>query len=160
MRNSLDHGIELPENRIAAGKSPVGNLILPAEHQGGNICIEVTDDGAGLNCERIPAKAISQGMAVNENMTDEEVGMLIFAPGFSTAEQVTDVSGRGVGMDVVKRNIRRWAATLRFSQTGFRHDHSHPAAADAGDPRRHVSQSSGRSLYPPAERRDGIPPAA
>lgn len=100
VRNSLDHGIELPENRIAAGKSPVGNLILSAEHQGGNICIEVTDDGAGLNRERILAKAISQGMAVNENMTDEEVGMLIFAPGFSTAEQVTDVSGRGVGMDV------------------------------------------------------------
>ncbi|MEJ5066778.1 chemotaxis protein CheA [Enterobacter sp. MYb186] len=106
VRNSLDHGIELPENRVAAGKSPVGNLILSAEHQGGNICIEVTDDGAGLNRERILAKAISQGMAVNENMTDEEVGMLIFAPGFSTAEQVTDVSGRGVGMDVVKRNIQ------------------------------------------------------
>lgn len=106
VRNSLDHGIELPENRVAAGKSPVGNLILSAEHQGGNICIEVTDDGAGLNRERILAKAISQGMTVNENMTDEEVGMLIFAPGFSTAEQVTDVSGRGVGMDVVKRNIQ------------------------------------------------------
>lgn len=106
VRNSLDHGIELPENRVAAGKSPVGNLILSAEHQGGNICIEVTDDGAGLNRERILAKAISQGLAVNENMTDEEVGMLIFAPGFSTAEQVTDVSGRGVGMDVVKRNIQ------------------------------------------------------
>ncbi|EOX9879564.1 chemotaxis protein CheA [Enterobacter hormaechei] len=106
VRNSLDHGIELPENRVAAGKSPVGNLILSAEHQGGNICIEVTDDGAGLNRERILAKAISQGMAVNENMTDGEVGMLIFAPGFSTAEQVTDVSGRGVGMDVVKRNIQ------------------------------------------------------
>ncbi|HFT7170041.1 TPA: chemotaxis protein CheA [Enterobacter hormaechei] len=106
VRNSLDHGIELPENRVAAGKSPVGNLVLSAEHQGGNICIEVTDDGAGLNRERILAKAISQGMAVNENMTDEEVGMLIFAPGFSTAEQVTDVSGCGVGMDVVKRNIQ------------------------------------------------------
>ncbi len=66
----------------------------------------MTDDGAGLNRERIPAKAMSQGMAVNENMTDDEVGMLIFAPGFSTAEQVTDVSGRGVGMDVVKRNIQ------------------------------------------------------
>ncbi|WP_312209269.1 chemotaxis protein CheA [Pseudescherichia sp.] len=106
VRNSLDHGIELPENRVAAGKSPVGNLTLSAEHQGGNICIEVIDDGAGLNRERILAKAVSQGMAVNENMTDEEVGMLIFAPGFSTAEQVTDVSGRGVGMDVVKRNIQ------------------------------------------------------
>jgi len=106
VRNSLDHGIELPDNRVAAGKSPVGNLTLSAEHQGGNICIEVIDDGAGLNRERILAKAVSQGMAVHENMTDEEVGMLIFAPGFSTAEQVTDVSGRGVGMDVVKRNIQ------------------------------------------------------
>lgn len=106
VRNSLDHGIELPEKRMESGKNAVGNLILSAEHQGGNICIEVTDDGAGLNRERILAKAISQGMAVNENMTDDEVGMLIFAPGFSTAEQVTDVSGRGVGMDVVKRNIQ------------------------------------------------------
>ena len=106
VRNSLDHGIETPEKRVEAGKSPVGNLTLSAEHQGGNICIEVIDDGAGLNRERILAKAISQGMSVHENMSDEDVGMLIFAPGFSTAEQVTDVSGRGVGMDVVKRNIQ------------------------------------------------------
>lgn len=106
VRNSLDHGIEMPEDRVAAGKSPIGNLILSAEHQGGNICIEVTDDGAGLNRARILAKALSQGLPVSENMTDDEVGMLIFAPGFSTAEVVTDVSGRGVGMDVVKRNIQ------------------------------------------------------
>lgn len=106
VRNSLDHGIESPEKRIAAGKSPVGNLTLLAEHQGGNICIEVIDDGAGLNRERILSKAMSQGLAVNENMSDEDVGMLIFAPGFSTAEKVTDVSGRGVGMDMVKSNIQ------------------------------------------------------
>ncbi len=106
VRNSLDHGIESPDKRRAAGKPEVGNLTLSAEHQGGNICIEVIDDGAGLNRERILAKALSQGMAVSENMSDDEVGMLIFAPGFSTAEQVTDVSGRGVGMDVVKRNIQ------------------------------------------------------
>ncbi|WP_410734473.1 chemotaxis protein CheA [Citrobacter portucalensis] len=106
VRNSLDHGIELPEKRLESGKSPIGNLTLSAEHQGGNICIEVTDDGAGLNRERILAKAVSQGMPIHENMSDDEVGMLIFAPGFSTAEQVTDVSGRGVGMDVVKRNIQ------------------------------------------------------
>ena len=99
VRNSLDHGIELPEKRLAAGKNSVGNLILSAEHQGGNICIEVTDDGAGLNRERILAKAASQGLTVSENMSDDEVAMLIFAPGFSTAEQVTDVSGRGVGME-------------------------------------------------------------
>lgn len=106
VRNSLDHGIESPEKRIAAGKPEVGNLTLSAEHQGGNICIEVVDDGAGLNRERILAKALSQGLAVSDNMSDEEIGMLIFAPGFSTAEKVTDVSGRGVGMDVVKRNIQ------------------------------------------------------
>ncbi|WP_410016568.1 chemotaxis protein CheA [Sodalis sp. C49] len=106
VRNSLDHGIESPDIRTALGKPAVGNLQLRAEHQGGNICIEVIDDGAGLNRERILAKALSQGLPVSDSMTDEEVGMLIFAPGFSTAEQVTDVSGRGVGMDVVKRNIQ------------------------------------------------------
>ncbi|WP_191091662.1 chemotaxis protein CheA [Affinibrenneria salicis] len=106
VRNSLDHGIEEPEKRQAAGKPEIGNLTLSAEHQGGNICIEVIDDGAGLNRERILAKALSQGLPVSDSMTDEEVGMLIFAPGFSTAEKVTDVSGRGVGMDVVKRNIQ------------------------------------------------------
>ncbi|WP_176110240.1 chemotaxis protein CheA [Izhakiella australiensis] len=105
VRNSLDHGIELPEKRSAEGKSASGNLTLSAEHQGGNICIEVVDDGAGLNRERILAKALSSGLPVHDGMSDDEVNMLIFAPGFSTAEQVTDVSGRGVGMDVVKRNI-------------------------------------------------------
>ncbi|MEH0873375.1 chemotaxis protein CheA [Pectobacterium cacticida] len=106
VRNSLDHGIEPPEKRVAAGKSAVGNLTLSAEHQGGNICIEVIDDGAGLNREKILAKAQAQGLVVSDSISDEEVGMLIFAPGFSTAEKVTDVSGRGVGMDVVKRNIQ------------------------------------------------------
>lgn len=115
VRNSLDHGIEDPASRIAAGKQPVGNLTLSAEHQGGNICIEVLDDGAGLNRQKILAKAQSQGMAVNEHMSDEDVGMLIFAPGFSTAEQVTDVSGRGVGMDVVKRNIQEMGGHVQVS---------------------------------------------
>ncbi|EKN3486925.1 chemotaxis protein CheA [Yersinia enterocolitica] len=115
VRNSLDHGIEDPATRIAAGKQPVGNLTLSAEHQGGNICIEVLDDGAGLNRQKILAKAQSQGMAVNEHMSDEDVGMLIFAPGFSTAEQVTDVSGRGVGMDVVKRNIQEMGGHVQVS---------------------------------------------
>ena len=119
VRNSLDHGIEGPATRLAAGKSEVGNLILSAEHQGGNICIEVTDDGAGLNREKILAKAASQGLAVSDSMSDEDVGMLIFAPGFSTAEQVTDVSGRGVGMDVVKRNIQEMGGHVEIhSQVG------------------------------------------
>lgn len=106
VRNSLDHGIEPVEARVAKGKPEKGNLILSAEHHGGNIVIEVIDDGAGLNREKILARAQSQGLMVAENASDEEIWMLIFAPGFSTAEKVTDVSGRGVGMDVVKRNIQ------------------------------------------------------
>ncbi|EWG67300.1 Chemotaxis protein CheA [Enterobacter sp. DC4] len=106
VRNSLDHGIEPTDVRRAKGKPDKGNLILSAEHHGGNIVIEVIDDGAGLNRGKILARAHAQGMAISENMSDEDVWMLIFAAGFSTAEKVTDVSGRGVGMDVVKRNIQ------------------------------------------------------
>jgi len=106
VRNSLDHGIEHPDAREAAGKPRTGRLTLSAKHQGGHILIDVIDDGAGLNRERILSKARSNGLAVSDNMTDDEVWQLIFAPGFSTAEVVTDVSGRGVGMDVVKRNIQ------------------------------------------------------
>jgi len=105
VRNSLDHGIETPDKRVAAGKNPTGTLTLSAQHHGGNIVIEVSDDGNGLNRERILAKAMQNGLPVSESMSDEEVWPLIFAPGFSTAEVITDVSGRGVGMDVVKRNI-------------------------------------------------------
>lgn len=105
VRNSVDHGVESPEVRTAAGKNPIGRLSLSAGHQGGNIIIEVSDDGGGLNRERILNKAKSSGLNVSDNMPDSDVWQLIFAPGFSTAEQVTDVSGRGVGMDVVKRNI-------------------------------------------------------
>ncbi len=106
IRNSLDHGIELPEKRIAAGKSPVGTITLKAYHQGGNIVIEVGDDGAGLPRNKILAKARERGLQVSDQMTDQEVFNLIFEAGFSTAEQITDVSGRGVGMDVVRRNIQ------------------------------------------------------
>ncbi|HEY0665209.1 MAG TPA: chemotaxis protein CheA [Gallionella sp.] len=105
VRNSLDHGIELPEERIAKGKDPQGTIMLRAAHQGGNIIIEVIDDGAGLNRERILAQARKKGMAVTDGMSDNEVWQLIYAPGFSTAIAITDVSGRGVGMDVVKKNI-------------------------------------------------------
>lgn len=106
IRNSLDHGIELPDTRIAAGKSPVGTITLKAYHQGGNIVIEVGDDGAGLPRNKILAKARERGLPVSDQMTDQEVFLLIFEAGFSTADQVTDVSGRGVGMDVVRRNIQ------------------------------------------------------
>ncbi|WP_342051517.1 MULTISPECIES: chemotaxis protein CheA [unclassified Cupriavidus] len=115
VRNSLDHGIETPEKRIAAGKEPTGQLILSAQHHGGNIVIEVSDDGGGLNRERILAKAIQNGLPVSENISDEEVWQLIFAPGFSTAEVVTDVSGRGVGMDVVKRNIQEMGGHVEIA---------------------------------------------
>ena len=107
VRNSLDHGIETTELRLASGKDPVGQLVLSAAHQGGNIVIEVSDDGAGLRREKILAKAQQQGLPVSDSMSDEDVWQLIFMPGFSTAEAITDVSGRGVGMDVVKRNIQQ-----------------------------------------------------
>lgn len=105
VRNSLDHGIESPEDRIKAGKSETGTLTLAASHQGGSIVIEVRDDGKGMNREKILKKARERGMDVSDSMPDSEVWMLIFAPGFSTADVVTDVSGRGVGMDVVRKNI-------------------------------------------------------
>ncbi|MES1923806.1 chemotaxis protein CheA [Salinisphaera sp. T31B1] len=107
VRNSLDHGIEAPAAREAAGKPRAGTLTLAARHQGANVLIEIRDDGAGLNRDRLLAKARENGLAVDDAMADDEVWQLIFAPGFSTAQAVTDVSGRGVGMDVVKRNIQQ-----------------------------------------------------
>ena len=117
VRNSLDHGIEGPQQRARAGKDPMGRLTLSAQHQGGSIVIEVKDDGDGLNREKILAKAIERGMAISESISDDEVWQLIFAPGFSTADEVTDVSGRGVGMDVVKRNIHEMGGHVEISST-------------------------------------------
>jgi len=105
VRNSIDHGIESPADRVASGKPEKGTITLRAFHQGGNVIIEVSDDGRGLDRNKILAKAKERGMAVPDAMTDAEVWQLIFEAGFSTADQITDVSGRGVGMDVVKRNI-------------------------------------------------------
>jgi two-component system chemotaxis sensor kinase CheA len=106
VRNSIDHGIEPPEMRRQAGKPEVGHLHLKAYQQSGNIYIEVTDDGKGLDRELIVAKAVQNGLVTpDQPLTDEEVFALVFRPGFSTAEKVTEVSGRGVGMDVVKRNV-------------------------------------------------------
>ncbi|MGZ9043863.1 MAG: chemotaxis protein CheA [Telluria sp.] len=120
VRNSIDHGIEMPEVRRAAGKTDTGRLFLSAAHQGGNIQIEVSDDGGGLNRERILAKAAESGLAVSDAMSDSDVWQLIFAPGFSTADIVTDVSGRGVGMDVVKRNITAMGGSVDIrSARGF-----------------------------------------
>ena len=113
VRNSMDHGIESPDKRIAAGKPETGIVQLNAYHQGGNIVIEIIDDGGGLNTEKILSKAKSSGLvADDETLTEEQIHDLVFQPGFSTADQVSDVSGRGVGMDVVRRNIRSLGGTV------------------------------------------------
>lgn len=117
VRNSLDHGIEIPERRRAAGKPEKGTITLFASHQGGSIVIEVSDDGAGLNREKILAKAEERGLDLSGIQSDHDVWQLIFAPGFSTAEVVTDVSGRGVGMDVVMRNITEMNGTIDINST-------------------------------------------
>jgi two-component system, chemotaxis family, sensor kinase CheA len=120
VRNSIDHGLEPPEERLAAGKPAEGTLSLSASHQGGHILIEVSDDGRGLNRDRILAKARERGLAVPEHPTDAQVWELIFAPGFSTADQVTDLSGRGVGMDVVRKNIVALGGDVTLESTAGR----------------------------------------
>jgi len=120
VRNSCDHGIELPAERLARGKSETGTITLAASHQGGSIVIEVRDDGKGLSRRKLLDKAREKGIDAPETLSDSEVWSLIFAPGFSTAEVVTDVSGRGVGMDVVKRNITGLGGTVEIeSCEGF-----------------------------------------
>lgn len=114
VRNSCDHGVEMPAERIAAGKSETGTITLSASHQGGSIVIEVRDDGRGLSREKILNKARERGLDVSDQMSDADVWQLIFAPGFSTAAVVTDVSGRGVGMDVVKKNITALNGTVEI----------------------------------------------
>ncbi len=120
IRNSCDHGIEMPEDRRAKGKTEHGTITLSATHEGGSILIEVRDDGKGLSREKLLKKAREKGIDAPDSMTDNEVWNLIFAPGFSTAEEVTDVSGRGVGMDVVKKNIAALNGTVEIdSAEGF-----------------------------------------
>src|SRR5699024_347550 len=106
VRHSIEYGSEMSEQRWSAGKEAEGVLTQSAQHQGGHIIIEVIDDGAGLNREKILNKAMQQGLVSNENIPDEELWQLLFAPGISTAEKVTEISGREVGMDVVRRNIQ------------------------------------------------------
>jgi len=118
VRNSMDHGIEPPEERIAAGKPEAGTVMLNAYHKGGNIVIEVRDDGRGLNAEKIRAKAVERGLIQEESpLTEEQIHELIMAPGFSTADAVSDVSGRGVGMDVVRRNIQKLGGSIEIRST-------------------------------------------
>jgi two-component system, chemotaxis family, sensor kinase CheA len=114
IRNSCDHGIEMPADRLAKGKTEHGTITLSASHQGGSILIEVRDDGKGLSREKLLTKAREKGIDAPDSLTDSEVWNLIFAPGFSTAEEVTDVSGRGVGMDVVKKNIASLGGTVEI----------------------------------------------
>ena len=115
VRNSADHGLETPEERLDNNKQELGTIRLNAFHEGGNICITVEDDGRGLNRDKILAKAVKQGLiGENEKLSDDQIWPLIFKPGFSTAEKVTDVSGRGVGMDVVKRNIEGLGGTVKI----------------------------------------------
>lgn len=120
VRNAIDHGLETPEKRRAAGKSETGTLRLHAYHEGSNIVVQISDDGAGLNRAAIISKAQQRGLIdVGQELDDAEVAELIFQPGFSTADQATDVSGRGVGMDVVRRNVRDLGGTVSVrSQTG------------------------------------------
>lgn len=120
LRNSLDHGIEAPAVRVAAGKSAVATLALHAEHKGGNVVIRIADDGQGLNREKIRARAIARGLlSADQAVSDDDINRLIFMPGFSTADVVTDVSGRGVGMDVVRRNIQSLGGNIDIhSETG------------------------------------------
>ena len=116
VRNSLDHGIEMPEDRIASGKPKTGTITLEAYHRGGNIVIEVRDDGKGLNKEVLRTKAIEKGLIEEDAvLTDKQTFELIFMAGFSTAEKLTDVSGRGVGMDVVRRNIQSLGGNIEIS---------------------------------------------
>ena len=115
VRNSIDHGIESPEARIAAGKPAEGTVHLDACHRGGNIAVEVSDDGGGLDRDRILAKARARGLVgPNDTLTDPEIHELIFVPGFSTAEKTTDLSGRGVGMDVVRRNVKELGGKIEL----------------------------------------------
>ncbi|CDN90110.1 CheA signal transduction histidine kinase [Hydrogenophaga intermedia] len=114
IRNSCDHGIEMPDERRAKGKNETGTITLSATHQGGSILIEVRDDGKGLSREKLLSKAREKGIDAPDSLSDPEVWNLIFAPGFSTADQVTDVSGRGVGMDVVKKNITALGGTVEI----------------------------------------------
>lgn len=118
IRNAVDHGLEKPEARVAAGKTAKGVITLRAFHKGGSIVIEVSDDGAGLPKEKILAKAAAQGLvSPNAQLSDQDIFNLVFAPGFSTAEVVTDLSGRGVGMDVVRRNIEKLRGKIEIQST-------------------------------------------
>jgi two-component system chemotaxis sensor kinase CheA len=138
VRNSMDHGIEPVAVREARGKPAQGTLRLHAYHESGSIVIEVSDDGGGLNKDKILARAVERGLIERDAvLSEKEIFELIFEPGFSTAEQVSSLSGRGVGMDVVKKNVQSLRGVIEIdSAMGVRHHHALASAADAGDYRR------------------------
>ena len=120
VRNSADHGLEMPDERVSAGKPETGQVVLNAYHEGGHIIIQISDDGKGLNTDRIRAKCVENGLASEgelDGMNDQQVQQYIFKPGFSTADAVTAVSGRGVGMDVVRTNIEKIGGTVELNST-------------------------------------------
>ena len=170
VRNSVDHGIETPEARIAAGKPAEGVVTLRAFHEGGLVNIEISDDGAGIDIEKVRAKAVEKGLISAERaaqMADREVANLIFLPGFSTAAKVTNVSGRGVGMDVVKTNIEKIGGTIDLAnRPGFgqhgqdqdpAHARDHPRAGRR-ERRRLLRDSAGEpGRARPARARQGRP---
>ncbi len=113
IRNCLDHGIEPPDERVRAGKPPAGRITLSAGHSGGNVVIRIADDGRGIDLSRIRKKAVEKGLlAPDAEVPDKDLLAILFEPGFSTAERISDVSGRGVGMDVVKKNIEAMRGTV------------------------------------------------
>ena len=159
IRNAVDHGLESPEQRVAAGKPPEGTVRLAAAHRSGRVIIEVSDDGAGINRPRVLQKAIANGLVPPDaQLSDAEIDNLLFLPGFSTAQTVSNISGRGVGMDVVKRSIQALGGRISIaSAPGPGLDlHAEPAA-DAGRARRHGGDGRRADLCGPAHRhrRDG-----
>ena len=161
VRNSLDHGIEDGEVRAAAGKNPVACIGLRACHQAGHIVIEISDDGQGLNPERILAKAMEKGLVgTAERLAENDVFHLIFEPGFSTAAQVTDVSGRGVGMDVVRKQIEKLRGHVEMRSVPGQRRHVYPeSAVDSGHHRRPGGGSRFRTLHRAVVRRARNVPA-
>ncbi len=148
VRNSVDHGIESPEVRRAAGKPERGTIALRAFHEGGQVNIEITDDGAGIDPDKLRARGRRQG---DRDLSDRDAMKLVFAAGFSTAEAVTNVSGRGVGMDVVKTNIERIGGTIDLaSDRRSRHHGADPHPVDARDHPRARRLRGGQPLRDPA----------
>ena len=161
IRNSVDHGIEMPEERVQAGKDPTGTILIAAEQKGGNIVIDIEDDGQGLTSKRIREKAIERGIISASDQLDENaIFDLIFHPGFSTKDKVTEVSGRGVGMDVVKKCVERLRGKMEIIEPVRQGIFlSHETSAHDGHHRRDDHTNRGRTVYRADNFSQGIPQA-